>query len=94
MLQEAHCDSTTENLWRKQWKWTSVLLAWHSWCRHTFPWRLDVSVNVHYKDLAGGILVLEVTVNNLSLMLINVYAPNDDDPDIISNLFLHHQRRQ
>ena len=34
-----------------------------------------------YSNPHGIFLILSVTINGLLLLLVNVYAPNDEDPD-------------
>ena len=40
-----------------------------------------------YSDPSGRFLIMSVSINNLSLLLVNIYAPNKDDPDFFLDVF-------
>ena len=50
---------------------------------------LSFSVNKYsvFKDPEGRYIILDIVVNGLHLILVNVYAPNKDDPDFFLDLF-------
>ena len=89
-LQETHSDKNYENFWKNQWG----ELAWFSsyssnsrgvaiLIRNT----ISVKVDSMFKDPNGRFLILNAFLNDLFVTLVNVYAPNNDDPDFFLELF-------
>ena len=48
---------------------------------------LDIEVINCKKDTLGTKLILEVKINELKIILVNIYAPNIDDPNVFINMF-------
>jgi len=89
-LQETHSSLNDEKLWKNQWG----EFGWFS--SHTsnsrgvaILIRNSVVPTFHslYSDPNGRFLILSVTINGLSLLLVNLYAPNSDDPDFFLDVF-------
>ena len=48
---------------------------------------VSIKVNSCFKDPNGRVLILQAVVNNSALTLVNLYAPNNDDPDFLFRSF-------
>ena len=48
---------------------------------------ISISINKVVRDIEGRYIILDVLINGLQLILVNVYAPNKDDPDFFLDLF-------
>ena len=51
--------------------------------------RNSVTTQFHsmYNDPNGRFLILSITINGLPLLLVNAYAPNNDNPDFYLQVF-------
>ncbi len=51
--------------------------------------RNSVSIQLHsrYSDPNGRFLILSISLNELPLLLVNIYAPNNDDPEFYLDVF-------
>ena len=89
-LQETHADKNCEKLWMNEWgskiyfsngsqnaRGVAVLLNRN----------LNVQIHMVDRDDQGRYIVLYVTLNKSKWLLINVYAPNEDEPDFFVKLF-------
>ena len=89
-LQETHSSLDDEKFWKNQWGDN----AWFS--SHSSNSR-GVSILIRnsaapkfyslFSDPQGRVLIISVTINGLPLLLVNVYGPNNDDPDFFLNVF-------
>ena len=83
-LQETHSDPNDEKLWKSQWGEQAWFSSGTSNSKGVaILIRNSVKTQVHsvYSDPNGRFLIISVTINGLPLLLVNVYAPNNDDPD-------------
>ena len=48
---------------------------------------INVKVNAIFKDPNGRFLIISATLNELPVTLVNVYGPNNDDPDFLLEVF-------
>ena len=89
MLQETHSEHKLEKLWRSQWG--------HSiWFAHGTSKSAGVSIlisnncqhEVHdiVSDSNGRYLIMDITIGEHRLSLINVYGPNKDDVNFYNEL--------
>ncbi len=89
-LQETHSAIYDEKFWKTQW-------GEHAWfCSYSSNSRgvailIRKSVKVVFDDSfcdpEGRFLILSVKMNDLPVLLVNVYAPNHDDPDFFLDVF-------
>ena len=89
-LQETHSSLNDEKFWKNQW-------GEHAWFSSYSSNSRGVSILIRnsvapilqslYSDPNGRFLIISVTINNLPLLLVNIYAPNNDDPDFFLNVF-------
>lgn len=89
-LQETHSDMNDERLWKSQWGEFAFFASFTSNSRGVailIRNSLALKVNSVFKDPNGRFLILDVMLNKLPLTLINVYAPNYDDPNFLLEVF-------
>ena len=46
-----------------------------------------INHEIYYKDDKGHLLMVKIQIENKSLLLINLYAPNEDTPEFFVNMF-------
>ena len=89
-LQETHSSKTDELSWKQQWGEK----AWFS--SHTSNSRgvailirnhVSLVFNSLYTDTNGRYLIMSVSINDVPLILVNLYGPNNDDPDFFLEVF-------
>lgn len=89
MLQESHSTDNLEHLWKAEWGGQMYCSHGSSESRGVMIlfWRaLDYTVSNIYKDPQGRAIILEILIQKTSYLLVNVYAPNSDDPDFFITL--------
>ena len=77
-LQETHSLMVDENLWKMQWGEQAWFNSFASNCRGVailIRNSISVKVNSVYKDREGRCLFLSVTLNDIPILLTNIYAP-------------------
>ena len=89
-LQETHLDKKDEILCRNQWGESAFFSSFTSnsrgvgiFIRNTVTFKL-LSL---FSDSEGRFLILKGVFNDLYMTLVNVYAPNHDDPDFLLHVF-------
>ena len=90
LIQEAHIKDVQQlNIWRQEWgghmyasygesNARGVLVLIHPKC--------DIDVKNINCDDVGRILCMQITVNDVTYSLCNIYAPNSDDPNFFSEV--------
>ena len=48
---------------------------------------LDIIINEYKRDINGQFIALNLTYNNNTFTLMNIYAPNSDNPTFFENVF-------
>ena len=90
-LQETHSDSKDESFWSNQWDGQAKFCSHSSnSCRGVailFKPSLKVSFLSCYFDKEGRYIVLQVKVDDTELILVNIYGPNKDSPEIFVEVF-------
>ena len=89
-LQETHSDINDENLWKTQWGELAFFASFSSNSRGVAILvrnSINMKVKATFKDPNGRFIILNATVNDLPLTFVNVYGPNNDDPDFFLELF-------
>lgn len=90
LLQETHSCSNDEKLWSNEWGNKIIYSHGTNLARGVavlFQKHFPVEIESVRTDLKGRFIVLEVKVAALKFVLVNVYAPNEDNSDYFSNLF-------
>ena len=89
-LQETHSSKNDELPWKQQWGEK----AW--FCSHTSNSRgvailirnnLSVVLDSVYSDPDGRVLIISASIDDVPLILVNVYGPNHDNPDFFLEVF-------
>ena len=89
-LQETHSSKSDEIFWKQQWGEK----AWFS--SHTSNSRgvailirnhVSMVLNSSYCDTNGRYLIISASVNDVPLILVNLYGPNNDDPNFFLEVF-------
>ena len=89
-LQETHSDINDEKLWKSQWGEVAFFASFTSNSRGVailIRNSINVKVNAIFKDPNGRFLIISATLNELPVTLVNVYGPNNDDPDFLLEVF-------
>ena len=89
-LQETHSSPNDEKLWKSQWGEKAWFSSFSSNSRGVaILIRNSVSLvfNSFYTDPNGRFLIISVVINGLPVVLVNIYAPNNDDPDFFLDVF-------
>ena len=90
LLQETHSCTETELLWLKQWKGQIFFSHGTNRARGVcimFKNKLDYDAQVVYQDAEGRLLVLNSEIKGVPLTIMNIYAPNTDDPTFFKDSF-------
>ena len=89
-LQETHSSVDDEKFWKNQWG----ELAWFSShssnsCGVSILIRNSVAPKFHslFSDPNGRFIIISVTINGLPLLLVNIYGPNNDNPNFFLDIF-------
>lgn len=92
LLQETHSKAENEKDWKKQWDGNIIFSHGESNSRGVcilFKDNLDIIIKKEIIDKEGRYIILDVVMNEKQMTLVNIYAPNKDDPDFfvaVSNL--------
>lgn len=90
LLQETHSDKTDEAFWKSQWGEFGWFASFSSNSRGVaILIRNSISVKVFsvFCDPNGRFLILNGKLNDVPVTLVNIYAPNKDDPDFLLEVF-------
>ena len=89
-IQEAHCTKNRVKLWKNEWKGQIFFSEGESNAR-------GVAIFVSYKtelknvtierDTLGRVMKLICNIEGLSYRLVNISAPNEDNPDFFAEIF-------
>ena len=95
-LQETHSANDSEELWRSEWGGRAYFSHGESNARGVAifvnrSWRH--AVNSVTKDNDGCSMCINVTANEKSICIMNIYAPNKDSPVFFQNKFLEAQQQ-
>ena len=89
MLQETHSVAKSESFWRAQW-------GQSLWLSHGTNNSAGVAIlisnrcqsEIHYVkiDVNGRYIIMDITIGEQRVTLVNTYGPNRDDIDFFNNL--------
>ena len=83
-LQETHSFVDDEKFWKNQWGeqiWFSSYSSNSRGVAILIRYSINLTLYSLYSDPSGRFLIMSVSINNLSLLLVNIYTPNNDDPN-------------
>jgi exonuclease III len=89
-LQETHSHSSNHNIWTSEWGGKIVFSSYASNSRGTailLKPSLKYKINDSVIDVDGRFIILDIIVDELPVILVNTYAPNQDNPDFFFDLF-------
>ena len=92
MLQEDHCSEKTKDLWTKEWGYTSFFSSFSSTKAGVgilFNNNFELQIMKNYIDPSGRYIIYDQVTDRKLLTLVNVYAPNEDDPNFFKTLADH-----
>ena len=83
-LQETHSTTFCEKQWKDDWGNNNIFFS-HGTSNSTgvailFSNNMDFKIMNEYHDDDGRVIVLDVTINDDIITIINIYGPNVDDP--------------
>ena len=92
MLQEAHFSDVTSDLWSSEWGYKALF----SCCTSNragvcilFHNNFNLQILKVFLDPNGRFIICDIEANGKILTLVNIYAPNEDDPKFFQLLFEH-----
>ena len=90
MVQETHSSAETQALWKSQWGSEAIFSHGQTNARGVmilFRKSANYSIGKTTIDKEGRFIVCDCKVNNQEILLVNVYAPNEDKPSFFIELF-------
>ena len=88
-LQETHSTKETETLWRNEWGYEALLTNISSSKAGVgilFNNNFSYQLLKQYCDPEGRFIIVGIKSNDKTFTLINVYAPNKDDPEFLGKV--------
>ena len=88
-LQETHSTTETEALWRNEWGYKGLFSNFSSVKRGVcilFNNNFSFQLLKQYCGPNGRYIIADVKINEKTLALINIYAPNKDEPDFFQQV--------
>ena len=89
-LQETHSSANDEIFWKQHWgekAWFSSKTSNSRGVAILIRNHVSCVVNSFFADPDGRYLIMSTVINGLSLNLVNIYAPNNNDPDFFLEVF-------
>ena len=88
-LQETHCSENVENIWRSEWGYEAFFSNFESNSAGVaILFKNDIEIKLHeiLKDNSGRFLILDMTINDQRMTLVNIYGYNIDKPDFFHSV--------
>lgn len=90
LLQETHSSIDDETIWSNE--WGNKIIFSHCSNRSKgvallFQRGFRPQIHITRLDLNGRFLLLELTLVETKFLLVNIYAPNEDDPSFFDKIF-------
>lgn len=89
-MQETHSVRKNEKIWRNEWGGNVIFSHYNSRSRGVaILFRKGLNYKIEQKILSknGRFIIIEITVEDITFVLVNVYAPNEDSPTFFTELF-------
>ena len=89
-LQETHCTLDVQQLWTTEWGGPIYSSYGTSQAKETptsINPKFNITVGRTVKDSDGGYVIMDLSIDETSFALVNVYVPNRDDPEFFKQLF-------
>ena len=91
-LQEVHCTKEKESLWTSEWGFTAFFSSFSSANAGVcilFNNNFQFEIIRKFSDQEGRYIIIDMKIDNKILTLVNIYAPNNDNPTFFQNLLNH-----
>ena len=92
MLQEVHCSAEKSDLWSTERGYHSLFCSFSSRKSGVcilFNNNFELKVLKTFMDNEGRYVLCDMMANGKDITLVNLYAPNDDNPNFFNTLFTH-----
>ena len=89
-IQETHSTLKTEYVWKTEWGQHAIFNHGSSNSRGVAILFNNINrknVRCLYQDNRGRCIICEVSINNIEILVVNVYAPNLDEPEFFTDIF-------
>ena len=89
MLQEVHCSDDSIALWQTEWGLKSIFSTFSSQSVGVgilFNNNTDFEISKQYVDPLRRFILADTKVENKIITLVNVYAPNQDEPKFFTKI--------
>ena len=91
-LQEVHCTKDKEPLWSSEWGFPAIFTNFS--CTSSgvcilFNNNFQFEIMTQFADPNGRFIIVDVKMVNRIMTLVNICAPNDDNPAFFKNLLSH-----
>ena len=90
LLQETHCGKDDEKFWKSQWGehcWFTNFSSNSRGVAILIRNSISVRMKSSFYDPQGRFLILNCFLNDIHLTILNIYAPNNDDPNFFLETF-------
>ena len=91
-LQEVHCTKEKESPWTSEWGFTAFFSSFSSASAGVcilFNNNFQFEIIRKFSDQEGRYIIIDMKIDNKILTLVNIYAPNNDNPTFVQNLLDH-----
>ena len=88
-LQEVHCTKEKEILWTSEWGFSAIFSSFSSASVGTcilFNNNFEHKILKQFSDPEGRFVIVDIKMEEKILTLVNLYAPNDDNPTFFKNV--------
>ena len=88
-LQEVHFTKEKESLWTSEWDFTAFFSSFSSASVGVcilFNNNFQFEIIRQFSDQEGRYIIIDMKIENKILTLVNIYAPNNDNPTFFQNL--------
>ena len=91
-LQEVHCTKEKERLWSSEWGFSAIFSSVSSSSAGVcilFNNNFQFEIKKQFSDPDGRFILVDLKLENKTITLGNIYAPNDDNPNFFKNVLSH-----
>ena len=91
-LQEVHCTKEKERLWFSEWGFSTIFSRVSSSSAGVcilFNNNFQFQIKKQFSDPDGRFILVDLKLENKTITLRNIYAPNDDNPNLFKNVLSH-----
>ena len=88
-LQDTHITSSIENIVESEWGYKTIYSSYKSNSRGVallFKNNFEFVVHNTYRDQSGNIILIDLSITDQRLTLVNIYGPNEDKQDFYESL--------